>query len=222
MPAALHRGLTPMSYCRDGHREPPDPQPTSSSTGDKPLRLSVDIHLIRHHTVRLSNASAWRRRLVVLQLRIRRRPIDGYSARRGRRTTPVLHPALSPYGDAGGPEWKARAGVQLRPWRRGLISGADSAPGLLHRAGLEPRGHRVRQKPAPPAQPGFRRGQRPGSAVRRRILRCAVNVEASHLYPDFPKFLSEVARVLRPGGHFLYTDFRPRSEVAEREAGLAN
>ena len=48
-----------------------------------------------------------------------------------------------------------------------------------------------------------------------------VNVEASHLYPDVPKFLSEVARVLRPGGHFLYTDFRPRSEVAEWEAALA-
>jgi hypothetical protein len=25
MPAALHRALTHMSYCRDGHREPPDP-----------------------------------------------------------------------------------------------------------------------------------------------------------------------------------------------------
>ena len=60
-PAALHRGLTPMSYCRDGHREPPDPQPTSSSTSDKPLRLSVDIHLIRHHTVRLSDSFARRR-----------------------------------------------------------------------------------------------------------------------------------------------------------------
>jgi ubiquinone/menaquinone biosynthesis C-methylase UbiE len=48
-----------------------------------------------------------------------------------------------------------------------------------------------------------------------------LNVEASHLYPDFPKFLSEVARVLRPGGHFLYTDFRPRQEVAEWEAALA-
>lgn len=35
-----------------------------------------------------------------------------------------------------------------------------------------------------------------------------VNVEASHCYPDFPRFLAEVARVLRPGGHFLYADFR--------------
>src|SRR5438552_402454 len=27
-----------------------------------------------------------------------------------------------------------------------------------------------------------------------------INVEASHCYPDFPRFLAEVARVLRPGG----------------------
>ncbi len=35
-----------------------------------------------------------------------------------------------------------------------------------------------------------------------------INVEASHCYPHFPRFLSEVTRVLRPGGHFHYADFR--------------
>jgi ubiquinone/menaquinone biosynthesis C-methylase UbiE len=35
-----------------------------------------------------------------------------------------------------------------------------------------------------------------------------VNVEASHCYPDLPHFLREVLRVLRPGGYFLYADFR--------------
>ena len=37
-----------------------------------------------------------------------------------------------------------------------------------------------------------------------------INIEASHCYPQFPRFLAEVARVLRPGGHFLYADLRPR------------
>lgn len=45
-----------------------------------------------------------------------------------------------------------------------------------------------------------------------------VNVEASHQYPDFRGFLAEVARVLRPGGHFLYTDSRRNPVVAEWEA----
>ena len=48
-----------------------------------------------------------------------------------------------------------------------------------------------------------------------------INVEASHCYPDFPKFLAEVARALRPGGHFLYADFRFRERWAEWDAALA-
>ena len=50
-----------------------------------------------------------------------------------------------------------------------------------------------------------------------------INVEASHRYPDFPRFLAEVARVLRPGGHFLYADFRRRHlDFAEWEAAMAD
>jgi len=53
-----------------------------------------------------------------------------------------------------------------------------------------------------------------------------LNVEASHCYPDFGRFLAEVARVLRPGGHFLYADFRfgagPRGDdFASWEGALA-
>mgnify|MGYP000013381807 CR=1 FL=1 len=40
-----------------------------------------------------------------------------------------------------------------------------------------------------------------------------INIEASHCYPDFPSFLAEVARVLKPGGHLLYADFRFRESV---------
>ena len=49
-----------------------------------------------------------------------------------------------------------------------------------------------------------------------------INVEASHAYPRLPRFLAEVVRVLRPGGHFLYADFRGRSEFPGWEAALAD
>jgi SAM-dependent methyltransferase len=47
-----------------------------------------------------------------------------------------------------------------------------------------------------------------------------INVEASHCYPNFPRFLAEVARVLRPGGHFLYADFRFADGLREWEKAL--
>ncbi|ORW26183.1 phthiotriol/phenolphthiotriol dimycocerosates methyltransferase [Mycobacterium palustre] len=47
-----------------------------------------------------------------------------------------------------------------------------------------------------------------------------INIEASHCYPRFPRFLEEVARVLRPGGHLLYADARRRRELAKWEAEL--
>jgi SAM-dependent methyltransferase len=49
-----------------------------------------------------------------------------------------------------------------------------------------------------------------------------LNLEASHLYRDVPRFLAEAARVLSPGGHFLYTDFRRRRDLTEWEAQLAH
>jgi SAM-dependent methyltransferase len=48
-----------------------------------------------------------------------------------------------------------------------------------------------------------------------------INVEASHAYPHFDRFLSEMARVLRPGGHFLYVDFRGFLEYDAWDAALA-
>lgn len=47
-----------------------------------------------------------------------------------------------------------------------------------------------------------------------------INIEAASYYPNYPRFLSEVSRVLVPGGHFLYTDLRPAPHVAEWEAAL--
>ncbi|BBX22523.1 phthiotriol/phenolphthiotriol dimycocerosates methyltransferase [Mycolicibacter terrae] len=48
-----------------------------------------------------------------------------------------------------------------------------------------------------------------------------VNVEASHIYPDFAQFVREVGRVLRPGGHFLHTDFRAKEDIESWQQTLA-
>jgi ubiquinone/menaquinone biosynthesis C-methylase UbiE len=40
-----------------------------------------------------------------------------------------------------------------------------------------------------------------------------LNIESSHCYGNRDAFLAEVWRVLRPGGYFLYADFRARMEL---------
>lgn len=52
-------------------------------------------------------------------------------------------------------------------------------------------------------------------------LDVVINVEASHCYPDFAGFLKEVHRVLRPGGHLLYADFRFRDGFEEWEQAIS-
>jgi SAM-dependent methyltransferase len=47
-----------------------------------------------------------------------------------------------------------------------------------------------------------------------------VNVEASMCYGDVARFLAEVRRVLKPGGHFLYADLRLTDEVDALFASL--
>ncbi len=49
-----------------------------------------------------------------------------------------------------------------------------------------------------------------------------VNVEASHNYLHFSRFLAEVARVLRPGGYFLYADLRLREDIPAWDAAMAD
>lgn len=44
-----------------------------------------------------------------------------------------------------------------------------------------------------------------------------INVESSHCYDSMKCFLAEVKNVLRPGGHFLFTDFRYSNEIEELE-----
>jgi ubiquinone/menaquinone biosynthesis C-methylase UbiE len=48
-----------------------------------------------------------------------------------------------------------------------------------------------------------------------------INVESAHCYPDKAAFLTEVARVLRPGGVFLFTDFTVPGKPSGLDWGAA-
>jgi len=54
----------------------------------------------------------------------------------------------------------------------------------------------------------FREGQAEALPCSDSVADVVVNVESSHCYADMSGFLSEVARVLRPGGHFAFCDLR--------------
>jgi ubiquinone/menaquinone biosynthesis C-methylase UbiE len=55
-----------------------------------------------------------------------------------------------------------------------------------------------------------------------RSFDAVINIEAAHYYPGFRSFLTEVARVLRPGGHFLYADLRRGDAIAKWEEELGD
>jgi len=86
---------------------------------------------------------------------------------------------------------------------------------------LNPTGIRFCQRRHPVPGLSFQQGDAQRLPFPDASLDAVINVEASHCYPDFPGFLAEVARVLKPGGHFLYADFRFEPDIAEWEAAIA-
>lgn len=48
-----------------------------------------------------------------------------------------------------------------------------------------------------------------------------VNIESSHCYRNVRRFFAQVKRVLRPGGYFLYADFRSNAEAELLRRDLA-
>lgn len=47
-----------------------------------------------------------------------------------------------------------------------------------------------------------------------------INIESSHCYGSMVQFVAQVARVLRPGGYFLFADFRASQVSAQVESQL--
>lgn len=85
---------------------------------------------------------------------------------------------------------------------------------------LNPAGIRFCQKHHQVTGLNFVRGDAENLPFETSTFDAVINVEASHCYPTFPRFLAEVARVLRPSGHFLYADFRFADRYAEWEKAL--
>ncbi|MDD2621507.1 MAG: class I SAM-dependent methyltransferase [Bacteroidales bacterium] len=52
------------------------------------------------------------------------------------------------------------------------------------------------------------------------VFDSVINVESSHCYPNLAAFLSEVYKVLKPGGYFLYTDFRSQKNLVSVEENI--
>jgi SAM-dependent methyltransferase len=52
------------------------------------------------------------------------------------------------------------------------------------------------------------------------VFDAVINVESSHCYGDVERFFSEVERVLRPGGHFLFADLREPAEMEQLKSQL--
>lgn len=64
----------------------------------------------------------------------------------------------------------------------------------------------------------FRQGDAQCLELDNDTFDAVINVESSHRYPDMNSFLSEVYRILKPNGYFLFTDFRyPYEMPALRE-----
>ncbi|MEO0085400.1 MAG: class I SAM-dependent methyltransferase [candidate division WOR-3 bacterium] len=63
----------------------------------------------------------------------------------------------------------------------------------------------------------FRKGSALAMPFADGTFEIVINVESSHGYGRMDRFLSEVVRVLRPGGLFSWADFRPAPDVPRTE-----
>lgn len=66
----------------------------------------------------------------------------------------------------------------------------------------------------------FSQGDAQKLSLENNICDVVINVESSHRYPDITAFLREVSRILRPNGHFLFTDFRYDHEMEDMKKHL--
>ena len=149
-----------------------------------------------------------------------RRIADGPAPGCVRRARSVSHSGLPPHGYPGGSRRQTGVGGQLRARRRGLILTRTVQPASYTGVDLNPTGVNFCRKRHNVPGLDFVQGDAEKLLFADESFDAVINVGASHCYVHCPRFLAEVARMLRPGGHFLYTDLRSREGVAHWEAGL--
>ncbi len=109
-------------------------------------------------------------------------------------------------GRGGGAAWMARQpGIAA-------VTGVDLSPLTVARA---------RRLNPGVAGLDFRRGDAEALPFPDASFDGVVNVESSHNYGSMPRFLAEVARVLRPGGWFAWADMRPASALPQLDRDFA-
>lgn len=59
----------------------------------------------------------------------------------------------------------------------------------------------------------FKQGDAQNLDLEKESVDIIFNVESSHRYPKMDHFLDSVYSALKPGGHFLYTDFRSKNDM---------
>lgn len=102
----------------------------------------------------------------------------------------------------------------------GLYHLASQLPPGTQAIGLDFSAHAIafcHRRYAQMADLSFVRGNALRLPLKDRTIDVIVSVEASHAYGDDAAFLREVVRVLRPGGRFLYADYRKRRKVHQLE-----
>lgn len=103
-------------------------------------------------------------------------------------------------GRGGGASWMART------------QGARSVVGIE----LSPRAVRLaRRLHRGVSGLRFEVGDAGALPLRDESVDVVVNIESCHHYPSMSRFLSEVRRVLRPGGHLAIADYRTSEEMPE-------
>lgn len=109
-------------------------------------------------------------------------------------------------GRGGGAAWLARR------YRPRTLTGIDFSSNAV---ALSTRLHRITGLE-------FRHGSALAIPSADTSFDVVINVESSHGYGRMDRFLSEVRRVLRPGGLFAWADFRPAADVPRTEQLFAS